>query len=87
MVSLVLPDAALPSKLLADLPVLFIYGTEDVTCPPVPVRNSHKFMDQLKVVPIPAVGHWVMVEAPQRVAEEILQWLESTLGARAPSHL
>jgi soluble epoxide hydrolase/lipid-phosphate phosphatase len=76
-------DAALPSKLRADLPVLFMYGTEDVTCPPQAARNSEKFIDQLKVVPLSGIGHWVMVEASQAVTEEILQWLRPTLGAKA----
>ncbi|KAI9574253.1 Alpha/Beta hydrolase protein [Boletus coccyginus] len=80
-------DATLPSKLRSDLPVLFVYGTEDVTCPPVAVRNSAKFIDQLKVVPISGVGHWVMVEASQTVTEAILHWLGSALAPRVPAHL
>ncbi|KAF8555382.1 alpha/beta-hydrolase [Imleria badia] len=80
-------DAALPSKLCADLPVLFIYGTEDEVCSPAAVENSEKFIDQLNVVPLPGAGHWVMVEAAQTVTEVILQWLGSALSPRAPSHL
>ncbi|KAF8138944.1 Alpha/Beta hydrolase protein [Boletus edulis] len=80
-------DAALPSNLRSDLPVLFIYGTKDVTCPPVAVQNSQKFIDQLKVVPLSGIGHWVMVEASQTVTETILQWLGSVLGPSATTHL
>ncbi|KAH0840275.1 Alpha/Beta hydrolase protein [Lanmaoa asiatica] len=80
-------DAALPSKLHADLPVLCLYGTEDPTCPSDALRNSGKFIDQLKVVPIPGVGHWIMLVAPQTVTEEILQWLRSVLGSGAPARL
>ncbi|KAG9317842.1 Alpha/Beta hydrolase protein [Chiua virens] len=80
-------DAALPSKLRANLPVLFMYGTSDVTCPPAAVINSEKFIDQLKVVPISGVGHWVMLETPQMVTEAILQWLRSAVGPRVVTHL
>ncbi|KAG8219023.1 hypothetical protein J3R82DRAFT_4779 [Butyriboletus roseoflavus] len=80
-------DAALPSKFRTDLPVLFLFGTEDATCNPAAVRNSEKFIDQLKVVPIPGAGHWVMLEAPQTVTEVILEWLGSALGPRAPARL
>lgn len=80
--------ASLPSNLGADLPVLCLFGTEDATCPPVAVRNSKKFIDQLKVVPLSGVGHWVMLEAPEAVSEEILRWLGSIgLGPRATPHL
>ena len=87
MTWLVFPDAALPSKLPADLPILFLYRTEDETCPPVAVRNTVKFVDQLKVVQVSGVGHWVMLEAPQTVTEAILQWLGSALGPRVPPRL
>ncbi|KAF9226901.1 alpha/beta-hydrolase [Gyrodon lividus] len=77
--------SSLPSNLRADLPVLCLFGTGDATCPPVAVRNSKKFIDQLKVVPLSGVGHWVMLEAPQAVSEVILQWLESIHLSPSPT--
>lgn len=69
-------------KLRADLPVLFLYGTKDATCSPRVVQNLGKLIDQLKVVPIADVGHWVMLEAQQTVTKAILQWLKPALNSR-----
>ena len=77
----------LPSKLPTDVPVLFLYGTKDPTCPPSAVQNMGKFTDQLKVVPISDVGHWIMVQASETVTEAVLEWLESTLGPKALTRL
>ncbi|KIJ69769.1 hypothetical protein HYDPIDRAFT_120786 [Hydnomerulius pinastri MD-312] len=80
--------ASLPSDLRADLPVLCLFGTEDATCPLVAVRNSKKFINQLRVVPVPGVGHWVMLEASGAVTEEVIQWLGLIgLSPRANAHL
>lgn len=46
-----------------------------------------KFTDQLKVVPISDVGHWIMVQASETVTEAVLEWLESTLGPKALTRL
>lgn len=82
-----LPDAALPSKLRADLPVLFLYGTEDPTCSPVAVQNMGNFVDELSVVPMSGIGHWIMLEVPQTVTEAILKWLKSALDPKAAARL
>lgn len=76
LTSFALTAASLPSNIRSDLPVLCLFGTGDATCPPVAVRNSKKFIEQLRVVPVSDVGHWVMLEAPEAVTEEVLQWLE-----------
>ncbi|KAH7887343.1 alpha beta-hydrolase [Phlebopus sp. FC_14] len=80
--------ASLPSRLHPDLPVLFMFGTKDVTCPPSVVSNLPTLVDKLKVVPMPGVGHWVMLQAPDSVTTEVLVWLEAVgLGHRSGAHL
>ncbi|KAG1760714.1 Alpha/Beta hydrolase protein [Suillus occidentalis] len=70
-------EAQLPAHLLPNLPVLFMYGTKDDTCPPAAVRNAHKFISRLNTVALEDVGHWVMLEAQDRVASEVLRFLSS----------
>jgi len=80
------PEAQLPAHLLPNLPVLFVYGTKDVTCPPSAVQNSHKFISRLNTVALENVGHWVMLEAQDRITSEVLRFL-SSLGSSQPSRL
>jgi soluble epoxide hydrolase/lipid-phosphate phosphatase len=54
-----------------------MYGTKDATCPPAAVRNAHKFISRLNTVALEDVGHWVMLEAHDRVASEVLRFLSS----------
>lgn len=74
--------ALLPAQLPPNLPVLFIYGTKDTTCPPSAVQNAHKFIPRLNTIALEDVGHWVMLEAPGRITSEVLQFL-SSLGLSA----
>jgi pimeloyl-ACP methyl ester carboxylesterase len=80
------PEAQLPAHLLPNLPVLFMYGTKDDTCPPAAVRNAHKFISRLNTVALEGVGHWVMLEAQDRVASEVLRFL-SSLGSSQHSRM
>jgi len=80
-------DAALPSKLPANLPVLTLYGTKDRTCSPVALEKSQKFVDQLQMVSLPDIGHWIMLEAPQAVTEELLKWLKTALKSNISTRL
>lgn len=79
-------EAQLPVHLPPNLPVLFLYGTKDVTCPPSAVRNAHKFISRLNTVAIEDVGHWVMLQAQDRVALEVLRFL-SSLGLSQQSRM
>jgi soluble epoxide hydrolase/lipid-phosphate phosphatase len=54
-----------------------MYGTKDATCPPSAVQNAHKFISRLNTVALEDVGHWVMLEAQDRVALEVLRFLSS----------
>ncbi|KAG1877447.1 Alpha/Beta hydrolase protein [Suillus subluteus] len=79
-------EAQLPAHLLPNFPVLFMYGTKDATCPPSAVQNAHKFISRLNTVALEGVGHWVMLEAQDRVASEVLRFL-SSLGLSQQSRL
>ncbi|KAG2054910.1 alpha/beta-hydrolase [Suillus hirtellus] len=79
-------EAQLPVHLPPNLPVLFLYGTKDATCPSSAVRNAHKFISRLNTVAIEDVGHWVMLQAQDRVALEVLRFL-SSLGLSQQSRL
>lgn len=70
-------EAQLPAHLPPNLPVLFMYGTRDASCPPPAVRNAHKFISRLNTVALEDVGHWVMLEAQDRITLEVLEFLSS----------
>lgn len=79
-------EAQLPAHLLPNLPVLFMYGTKDATCPPSAVQNAHKFISRLNTVALEDVGHWVMLEAQDRVTTQVLRFL-SSLGSAQQSRM
>jgi len=70
-------SAQLSAHLPPNLPVFFMYGTKDATCAPSAVQNAHKFISRLNTVPLEDVGHWVMLEAQDRVTSEVLRFLSS----------
>lgn len=76
--------ASLPSRPHLSLPVIFIWGTGDKTCPSAVLETSKVLLDKLTVVTLEDKGHWLMLEAPDTVTQEILRWLEG-LGIVAPS--
>ncbi|KAG8826983.1 hypothetical protein FRC19_006221 [Serendipita sp. 401] len=59
-----------------NLPVLFMFGTKDSTCPKGFVDRMSVFVRDLKVVTLEDVGHWVLIEAKERTTEEVLNFLE-----------
>jgi soluble epoxide hydrolase / lipid-phosphate phosphatase len=60
--------------------VLFLYGTLDGTCPEAFVTRMPKFIQDLKVVAIQDRGHWLLVEAAERVNAEVLAFLDMKGG-------
>lgn len=48
------------------------------------LETSKVLLDKLTVVTLEDKGHWLMLEAPDTVTQEILRWLEG-LGIVAPS--
>ncbi|KAF8329017.1 epoxide hydrolase [Amanita rubescens] len=66
----------LPANLNPDLPVLFIWGTQDLTTTSFLITKSHKFIPRLQDVALESIGHWVMVEAKDEVTEIVASWLK-----------
>ena len=76
LIYIVLTAAGLPSALRPDLPVLFMWGTNDITTTPALINGSRKFIPRLQDFALEGRGHWVMVEAKDDVTEKVLNWLE-----------
>lgn len=81
-----------PSK---PIPILFIYGSEDKTCPENFVKRMPQLITKsdpnvrlpllygdLKMIKLDGVGHWVLLEAKERVTNEVLSFLEQNLAGR-----
>lgn len=63
-------------------PTLLIAGENDPVAPVDGVRRLQDSIDGARLEIIPAVGHWMMVEAPERSAELLRAHLD---GAPSPS--
>jgi pimeloyl-ACP methyl ester carboxylesterase len=63
-------------------PTLLVAGENDPVAPVDMVRRLHEQIDGARLEIIPAVGHWMMVEAPARSAELLRAHLD---GATSPS--
>jgi soluble epoxide hydrolase/lipid-phosphate phosphatase len=74
--------AKLSSNFPSDLPVLFLYGTADRTCPQHLIPKSHEYIPLLQVEALEGYGHWLMVEAKDSVATKTLEWLNEVLKIR-----
>lgn len=48
------------------------------------LETTKHLLDKLTVVSLEGRGHWLMLEVPDTVTQEILAWLES-LGIARPS--
>lgn len=68
--------AGLPATLRSDLPVLFLWGTEDVTATTFVISKARKFIPRLQDIALEGRGHWIMVEAKDDVTEKVATWLE-----------
>ena len=66
----------MPANLPANLPVLFIWGTKDVTAIPLVINKSRKFISNLQDVALEGRGHWLMVEAKDEITERVGSWLQ-----------
>lgn len=68
--------ASLPSKSRITVPVIFIGGTHDKTCPQSAIESQRALIDKIIVVMLQGKGHWLMLEAAETVTNEILFWLK-----------
>lgn len=67
--------AGLPSKLPTNLPVLFIWGTSDLTATQFLISKARKFIDRLQDIALEGRGHWILTEAKDDVTEMVASWL------------
>ncbi|KAI6115201.1 Alpha/Beta hydrolase protein [Pisolithus croceorrhizus] len=77
--------ASLPSKPRITVPVIFIGGTDDKICPPNTIESQRALIDKITVVTFQGKGHWLMLEAPETITNEILFWLKG-LGMAPGNH-
>ncbi|KAI9457004.1 Alpha/Beta hydrolase protein [Lactarius psammicola] len=67
--------AQLPDHLPADLPVLHIWGTNDMAATPGALTKMRKLVPRLEVKELENEGHWIMVQAKDEVTKAVLDWL------------
>lgn len=70
----------LPRAMLTiSLPTLVIWGLGDTALPPELIEGLDAYIPQLTLQPVPDATHWIVHEQPQRVA----QWLQAFLNTSA----
>lgn len=72
-------DAKLSSPLPEGFPILFFWGTEDPSCSAKHVKHMDKFVKDIRSIKLEGKGHWLMVEAPDVIIQETLQFLNERL--------
>ena len=71
--------SALDRLYLADqLPFLLIWGDEDPVIPVEHGRNAHEVVAHSRYVEIEGSGHWPMLDAPERIVDELTSFIERT---------
>jgi pimeloyl-ACP methyl ester carboxylesterase len=83
MRSVIDPDgqrvSALDRLYLADqLPTLFVWGSDDPVIPVEHGRNAHRIVEHSRYVEIEGSGHWPMLDAPNRLHDELVSFIEET---------
>ncbi|KAG5648813.1 hypothetical protein DXG03_000162 [Asterophora parasitica] len=74
--------ADLPSDLPDTLPVLFVWGTKDLTATPFVINKSRKFIQKLQDVAYEGRGHWVLVEVKDEITKRVAKWLQGLTSGR-----
>lgn len=67
--------AQLPDHLPTNLPVLHIWGTNDLSATPSGLSKMRELTPRLEVIELQNVGHWIMVQAKGEVTRAVLDWL------------
>lgn len=78
-----LPAAGLSGQFPADLPFLFMWGTKDPTVTEFVISKSRKFIPRYQDLAIEGKGHWLMLEAPEVITNQVIQWLEGLTCSQA----
>jgi len=70
----------LPGSLPSSIPVLFLWGDKDRTCPPNQVERMNNYVPNLKVVMLAGMGHWVLLQAPETVVNEVGRFIRDVIS-------
>jgi len=71
--------SALDRLYLADqVPTLIVWGTDDPIIPVEHGRRAHEIITHARYVEIERSGHWPMLDAPDRFARELIEFIEQT---------
>ena len=71
---------AVDGKLQLDLPVYFAGCTRDHVCIAQPSEHIVRQFCSKGTVQLFETGHWVQLEAPEKLNRALLQWLEAAVG-------
>ena len=63
-------------------PVLFMSGTRDYIGIPGAAARQSQFISNLKTIEVDS-GHWLMEEKPEKVNEEVDQWIKKIMSTNA----
>jgi pimeloyl-ACP methyl ester carboxylesterase len=71
--------SALDRLYLADqMPTLIIWGTDDPVIPVQHGRRAHEIVGHSRYVELEGAGHWPMLDDPDRVIDEITDFMDGT---------
>jgi pimeloyl-ACP methyl ester carboxylesterase len=71
--------SALDRLYLADqMPTLILWGDSDPVIPVGHGRDAHRIVEHSRYVEIEGSGHWPMLDAPNRVVDEMVSFIEET---------
>ncbi|MAZ02720.1 MAG: hypothetical protein CMN56_06240 [Sneathiella sp.] len=73
-----------PEAFRVHVPTLVVWGEGDKMLVPENLDGLEDFVDDLTIVRLPGITHWITHEAPERVSYEILGFLERLNGKKAP---
>jgi pimeloyl-ACP methyl ester carboxylesterase len=65
------------------VPVLMVQGDEDRVVPVAAARDIAGRHPRWRYLELPGVGHVPQLQVPERLAAEVLAWLDATAEARA----
>ena len=84
-VTVPIPDLLLRAFPKVKVPTLVVWGMRDAALLPIQLDGLDALVEDLTVVPLPAVGHFAPWEAPDEVARALLPFLAQDAAATAPA--
>ena len=71
--------SALDRLYLADqMPTLIVWGDADPVIPVGHGRRAHRIVEHSRYIELPGSGHWPMLDAPDRVIDELTSFIDET---------